>query len=301
MKQTLRQKVFNAAEEIHSEGEMPTNQLIRKKLGKHSFSQIGPLFREWKETRFQLKSKDTPTELAQDISRLGKNMWNLALEKARKEYEQNNEINRLNLCELQAENAKLKRQNQSFKAKLEDYNADIYEDKIRTLENMLAQRNSQLDLTLILDEQSHSFPNLIPELLDKHGIEIEKFDDLLQDTTSHLYNNAITRDFLSNRLTNTVSIDEVVNLTYIRLLEILNIENTKNLNLSINSKLQLIRLYAMRYNSLKGQLKHFHHWLDNYDQELLDRPLRFIGSDTGVNKLTKRYLELKENAPLVNT
>lgn len=297
MKETLRQKVFNAAEEIHSEGQMPTNQLIRQKLGKHSFSQIGPLFREWKEARFHLKAKDTPPELSNSIYQLGNDMWNLALEKVRKQYQANDEIKRLIIQELKAENTKLKRENQGFKEQLEDYDSDIYEDKISSLENMLAQKHSQLDLTLLLDEHSHSSPNLIPELLDKHDIEIEKFDALLQDVTNYLNEHHETKEFLSNRLINSVSIDNIVNLAYIRMLEILKIENTRNQNLSINSKLQLLRLYAMRYSGLKGQLKHFHHWLETFDKELIDTPIRCIKSDSGVNKLAERYLELKSNVP----
>lgn len=79
--------VFKAAEEIRTEGGVPTLTLIRDRIG-GSYSTIGPFLREWKELTTQEKEAiNLPQEIIDMSMLLATKVWSASNTEAEKGYE----------------------------------------------------------------------------------------------------------------------------------------------------------------------------------------------------------------------
>lgn len=278
MNHQLKQKIFYIADELAREqtltGKKPTNKLIREKLGnKHSYSQIAPIFKEWKELRLGYRSKDTPTEIEEYVSNISNNIWNIALEKVSASFE--NQYNNLEkvLAEKEAEIYELNK-------KLNE-NRDVdLEKKVEQLQTQLRLKNEQLSLTLSLNE--YELPNVLAETLEKHGITLSKFDEFLFDLNNK------TQSF-SQQIKEDNSPTSIIHKAYIQILKVHHLKNSINEKFSDNQKLSAIKLLKNRSNYFGGKIDLITHWFHQYDTYLKDYRYKLLAKKDGVNTLLNTY------------
>lgn len=282
MTKSLKTKIFTLADELKNHGQNPTNKLIREKLGKYSYSQISPILREWKELRLGYRKKDTPTEVEASIARMGNEIWNIALERSNRTFQNQYDILRLKNKEQEKEIIELTQQLQKTEhARLNQ--------RILELETELETKDQQLELTLSLNDYDAVLPNLVPDMLNKHHIERHQFNDFLQEVTNVMEKDGGLTNVFSYQIKDDHKPAEIIQKAYFKTLEICGLLNYKNNTVTENSKLLVIRLVNERFEFYGGKIDKILDWFTNYDTYFNFYRNELLQTDKGIHQLSEKY------------
>ena len=143
-RKVTREEIYAAADKIAQQGETPTLEAIRQRVG-GSFTTLGPALREWRERRKQLEqaatrsSAELPPALAVRLQDFGSGLWSAAAELADQRIQAEREqlaADRQQAAAAQAEVAEtadsLARQVETLRARCADL-----EEQLRTLRTNL--------------------------------------------------------------------------------------------------------------------------------------------------------------------
>ena len=144
-RKVTREEIYAAADEIAQQGETPTLEAIRQRVG-GSFTTLSPALREWRERRKRLEqaasrsSAELPPALAARLQDFGSGLWSAAAELADKQIQAEREqlaTDRQQAEAAQAEVAETADRLARQVENLQDHSADL-EEQIRTLRTDLA-------------------------------------------------------------------------------------------------------------------------------------------------------------------
>lgn len=150
-----KERVIAAAEKLESEGVNPTQVTVREALGGGSFATIGPILKEWKETKKEdhaLTEIQVPEAITERLEALQGAVWSEAVEEADRRLAAEREA----LHQAQEAAAAEVREHLDSIATLET-EAVEYQRKIETLEEVansldVDRHNAQTELATLKDE-----------------------------------------------------------------------------------------------------------------------------------------------------